>query len=105
MTTPRTICQEAHELLLARQESYGDMVDSWRRIADAVSRRTGAYVSADVALWVLVEMKLERFRHSPEDPKHLRGANGYLAILAQVQAAERAELDQRIRRGGIGRTP
>ena len=105
MTTPRTICQEAHELLLARQESYGDMVDSWRRIADAASRRTGTYVSADVALWVLVEMKLERFRHSPEDADHLRDAAGYLAILAQIQAAERAELDGRLRRGGPGRAP
>ena len=52
MSHARTICQEAHELLLAREEVYGDMVDSWRRIAEEVSRRTGDYVSAETALWV-----------------------------------------------------
>ena len=87
MTAPRTICQEAHELLLARQGSYGDMIDSWRRIAEAVSQRTGTFVSTETALWVLIEMKLERHRHSPEDPDHLRDAVGYLGILAQVEAA------------------
>ncbi len=91
MTSNRTICQEAHELLLAREEVYGDMVDSWRRIAEEVSRRTGDYVSAETALWVLIEMKLERFRHSPENADHLRDATGYLAILAKVQTAEQAE--------------
>ena len=105
MTTSRTICQEAHELLLARQESYGDMIDSWRRIAEAASRRTGACVTAETALWVLVEMKLERLRHSPENPDHLRDAAAYLAILAQVQASDLAEIDQRIHRTGTpGRT-
>ncbi len=91
MTSSRSICQEAHELLLAREEVYGDMVNSWRRIAEEVSRRTGDWVSAETALWVLIEMKLERFRHSPENADHLRDAAGYLAILAKVQAAEEAE--------------
>ncbi len=86
MTTPRTICQEAHELLIARQGSYGDMIDSWRRIAEAVSQRTGTFVTTETALWVLIEMKLERHRHSPEDSDHLRDAVGYLGILAQVEA-------------------
>lgn len=91
MSSSRSICQEAHELLLAREEVYGDMVNSWRRIAEEVSRRTGDWVSAETALWVLIEMKLERFRHSPENADHLRDAAGYLAILAKVQAAEEAE--------------
>lgn len=91
MTDQRTIAQEAHELLLAREEVYGDMVDSWRRIAEEVSRRTGDYVSVETALWVLVEMKLERHRHSPENPDHLRDAVGYLAILAKVQAVDEAD--------------
>ena len=88
---PSSASQEAHELLLAREEVYGDMVDSWRRIAEEVSRRTGGYVSAETALWVLIEMKLERFRHSSENADHLRDAVGYLAILSKVQAAEHAE--------------
>lgn len=101
MIHPRTLCLEAHELLLAREEVYGDMIDSWRRIAEEVSRRTGDYVSAETALWVLIEMKLERLRHSPENADHLRDAIGYLAILSRVQAAEQAtretsRLDRRL---------
>lgn len=88
MSTPRTICQQAHELLLARQGSYGDMVDSWRRIAEAASRRTKSTISAEAALWVLIEMKLERLRHSPENPDHLRDAVAYLGILAQAHEAD-----------------
>ena len=73
---------------MSRQDGYGDMVESWRRIAGAVSRRTGTYVSPEVALWVLIEMKLERYRHSPENPDHLRDAIGYLGILGQLRAEE-----------------
>lgn len=91
MTQPRTICQEAHELLLARQDRYGDMVESWRRIAEAASRRVGVELTAEAALWVLIEMKLERQRHSPENPDHLRDAVGYLGILAQVRAQDAAD--------------
>lgn len=71
---------------MARQDGYGDMVESWRRIAGAVSRRTGAYVDPEAALWVLIEMKLERDRHSPDNPDHLRDAIGYLGILGQLRA-------------------
>src|SRR5689334_3306977 len=106
MTTRRTICQEGHELLLAMEESYGDLVNHWRRIADAVSRRTGTTVTAETALWVLVEMHLERLRRSTVDPGHLRGAVTHLAILAQVHAAELAAVDHILRRSaGQGRTP
>lgn len=91
MTEPRTILQEAHERLLARQETHGDAVNVWRRVAEAVSRRTAIPVTAEVALWVAVEAKLEHFRMSPEDPTHLRGALGYLAILSQLSALETAE--------------
>ena len=84
----RTLCQEAHELLMARQEGYGDMIESWRRIASAVSRRTGTHLSAEAALWVLIEMKFERDRNSPENADHLRDAIGYLGILGQLRAEE-----------------
>lgn len=110
MTAPRTVCQEAHELLLARQDVYGDMVDAWRRIAEAASRRAGQTVSTSTALWVLVEMKLERLRHSPEDPDHLRDAVAYLGILARVQAADEADRDalrdaDRVQRWSARRAP
>ena len=36
MTSRRTICQEAHELLLARQDHDGDLTNTWRRIAEEV---------------------------------------------------------------------
>ncbi len=84
----RTLCQEAHELLMARQEGYGEMTASWKRIAGAVSRRTGSYVCPETALWVLIEMKFERDRNSPEDADHLRDAIGYLGILGQLRAEE-----------------
>tara|TARA_B100000965_G_scaffold378076_1_gene372650 strand:- start:63 stop:368 length:306 start_codon:yes stop_codon:yes gene_type:complete len=84
----RTLCQEAHELLMAREGAYGEMLASWKRISGAVSRRTGAYMSPETALWVLIEMKLERDRHSPENPDHLRDAIGYLGILGQVRAEQ-----------------
>jgi Domain of unknown function (DUF6378) len=83
----RTLCQEAHELLQARQQCYGDMVSSWRRIAGAVRQRTGVDLSPEDVVWVLIEMKLERDRHSPENPDHLRDAIGYLGILGQLRAA------------------
>lgn len=95
MTTTRTICQEAHELLLARQDSYGDMVESWRQIAQTASRRAGIELTAEAALWVLIEMKLERQRHSPSNADHLRDAAGYLAILAQVRAQGEADARRR----------
>lgn len=106
MTTSRTICQEAHELLLAMEETYGDLVNRWRRIADAVSRRTGVNVTADTALWVLVEAELEHMRGGPADAKHLRDVVVTLAILAKVKAVDAADAAQRVRRAGFaGRTP
>lgn len=97
----KTLCQEAHDLLAARQEGYGDMVASWRRIADAVTRRRGVPVSAETALWVLIEMKLERYRNSPENPDHLRDAIGYLGILGKVRDddADREALGKALRQG------
>ncbi|MEZ6187927.1 MAG: DUF6378 domain-containing protein [Planctomycetota bacterium] len=85
-----TLCQQAHELITARQESYGDMVTSWRRIAQAASRRTGLELTAEDALWVAIEMKLRRDQHSPENPDHLRDAIGYLGILGQLRAESTA---------------
>ena len=87
-----TLCQQAHELITARQDSYGDMVASWRMIAKAASRRTGLHMSAEDALWVLIEMKFRRDLQSPEDPDHLRDAIGYLGILGQVRAEEASQV-------------
>lgn len=106
MTTSRTICQEAHELLLAMEETYGDMVNKWRRVAEAVSRRTGIFITADAALWVLIEAEFEHLRHVPTDAKHLRDVVALLAILAKVTAVDAADAEQRVRRAGAaGRTP
>lgn len=105
MTTSRTICQEAHELLLAMEETYGDMVNKWRRIAEAVSRRTGACVTVDTALWVLIEAELEHLRGGAADAKHLRDVAVILAILAKVKTVDAADAEQRFRRAGVaGRT-
>ena len=82
-----TLCKQAHELLMTRQRAYGDMVDSWHEVALAVTERTGLCLSAEETLWVLIEMKLNRDRHSPENPDHLRDAIGYLGILGRVRAA------------------
>ena len=105
MTTSRTICQEAHELLLAMEDTYGDMVNKWRRIAEAVSRRTGTCVTADTALWVLIEAELEHLRGNATDAKHLRDVVVTLAILAKVKTVDAADAEQRFHRAGAaGRT-
>ena len=87
-----TLCKQAHELITARQDSYGDMVTSWRQIAISASRRTGLCMSAEDALWVLIEMKFRRDLQSPENPDHLRDAIGYLGILGQLRAEEASKL-------------
>lgn len=87
-----TILKEVDALLEERQTRYGDMVKSWREIAERVSARRGKDLSAEDVLWVLIEMKLERDRHSPDNDDHLRDAIGYLGILFEVRfSAEASE--------------
>lgn len=69
------------DLIDERETKYGPAVETWERIGAA------AGVSAETALRVLLAMKDERARHSPENPDHLVDKIGYLAILAEVQAA------------------
>lgn len=105
MTTSRTICQEAHELLLAMEDTYGDVVNRWRRIAEAVSRRTGVCVPVDTTLWVLIEAELEHLRGGAADAQHLRDVVVFLGILAKVKTVDAADGEQRVRRAGVtGRT-
>lgn len=86
MSTPRTICQEAHERLLANEEAYGDLLELFARAAEAVSQRTGVLLTTETALWLVVELAFERHRRRPLEPDHLRDAVGHLGVLAQLQA-------------------
>lgn len=103
MTTSRTICQEAHEILLALEETHGDPVNLWRRIADTASRRTGVTVSAESALWVLIETELELQRRGPTSASHLRNAVLFLGVLAKVRAVDEAEAKTWWRHAGVSR--
>lgn len=84
----RSLCQEAHERLLAREEVEGDALDLVLRVADAVSRRLGSVVTGRVVLWVEVELALQRHRRARGDVEHLRDAMAHLDVLARLEAAD-----------------
>jgi len=88
----RSLCQEAHERLLAREEVEGDALDLVLRVADAVSRRLGSVVTGRVVLWVEVELALQRHRRARGDVDLLRRALGdvmaHLEVLARLEAAD-----------------
>ncbi len=84
----RSLCQEAHERLLAREEVEGDALDLVLRVADAVSRRLGSVVTARVALWVEVELALQRHRRARGDVELLRDVMTHLDVLARLEAAD-----------------
>lgn len=71
--------REVADLIDEREVKYGPAVESWKRIAAAVG------VTPEQALLVLLEMKRERARHSPENPDHVRDTLGYLAILTELR--------------------
>jgi hypothetical protein len=91
VTSTRTIAQEAHERLQAREAAEGDAIDLVRRVADAVSRRTGSTVTAEIALWIQVELALERHGRRPAEGEHLREAVANLSLLARLDSIELAE--------------
>lgn len=86
----RSLCQEAHERLLAREEVEGDALDLVLRVADAVSRRLGSVVTGRVVLWVEVELALQRHRRARADVDLLRDVMTHLDVLARLEAADAA---------------
>lgn len=84
----RSLCQEAHERLLAREEVEGDALDLVLRVADAVSRRLGSVVTGRVVLWVEVELALQRHRRARGDVELLRDVMAHLDVLARLEAAD-----------------
>lgn len=75
---------DTHARLLADPALFAPTPESWRRIAGAVGRRTGAALSPETALWVAVELCLERHWYQPYQGDHLRDAAGFLVVLANL---------------------
>lgn len=85
--TRRTVCLDAHEILIAREAAYGPMATSWEEVAElAALLATPDDTPGQRAVLVLVATKLVRRKHSPANPDHLRDACGYLGILAEQEA-------------------
>lgn len=80
---------DTHARLLADPALFAPTPESWRRIAEAAGRRTGAALSAQTALWVAIELCLERFWYQPYQGDHLRDAAGFLVVLANLVESTR----------------
>jgi hypothetical protein len=84
-----SILVEAERLIREREAKYGEVTESFERIAaafNALAPRPFCLGAEDVAL-LLVCMKLVRRSYSPENRDHLLDAAGYLGLLADIQDA------------------
>lgn len=73
---------DPHERLLADPARFTPHPESWNGIAARASNRVGVSLRAETALWVAIELSLERYWHQPQETNHLRDAASFLAVLA-----------------------
>lgn len=86
MTARRTVCLDAHEILLAREQVYGPMTASWEEVAELAAKLAAPDdTPGQRAVLILIATKLVRRKHSPANPDHPRDAAGYLGILAELE--------------------
>jgi len=93
MTT--TVCSEGHDAVSGREDAYGEMGKSWQSIGERAllfSRTDDS--EGEIAVKVLIAMKLERLKNSPENRDHYRDLCGYMEVLWQTSAWRRETAEE-----------